>query len=244
MITMSKKMKRKYTQMGRVKEMKNGQWCIITDYRNNKDIDVQFEDGTIVNNRTLNKFNRGEIENPNYITVAHNMSTAEALTFLVLKEYFPSIVKHYTPNDGQNWFTSNVDMFIPEKGIAIEVDEYATHRLDLERFNKKENLITNSNKINKVCTIAERGCLNHIYAKNDIYEMSKDSHNFSSDKVSDEYKGNYFEELELVIELLLLSLGVETSVMFTEQMVIDVMSKKNKLKSYREYLADVNKAVA
>ena len=43
----------------------NGQDMEIIAYRNRKDIDVRFEDGTIVCNRTYNKFLEGCIENPN-----------------------------------------------------------------------------------------------------------------------------------------------------------------------------------
>jgi hypothetical protein len=41
----------------------------IIAYRNNKDIDVQFIDGTIVTNREYSKFKNGQIKNPNYASV-------------------------------------------------------------------------------------------------------------------------------------------------------------------------------
>lgn len=45
--------------------MKNGMETTIIAYRNNKDIDVQFKDGTIVTHRVYNNFKNGYIRNPN-----------------------------------------------------------------------------------------------------------------------------------------------------------------------------------
>ena len=44
---------------------KNGQIITIIEYRNSKDIDIQFEDGTIVKNKSYNDFKKGMIKNPN-----------------------------------------------------------------------------------------------------------------------------------------------------------------------------------
>lgn len=45
----------------------NGQVMTIIEYRRNDDIDIQFEDVTIVKNRTYRRFKEGKIKNPNYI---------------------------------------------------------------------------------------------------------------------------------------------------------------------------------
>ena len=45
----------------------NGQVMTIIGYINGNDIDIQFEDGTIVKNRTYRRFKEGKIKNPNYI---------------------------------------------------------------------------------------------------------------------------------------------------------------------------------
>ena len=44
----------------------NGQKMRIIEYRKAEDIDVQFEDGTIVKNRKFKEFEKGKILNPNY----------------------------------------------------------------------------------------------------------------------------------------------------------------------------------
>lgn len=52
-------------------EALNNQGCMMTiiAYRNAKDIDVQFEDGTIVTNKEYKNFKNGEIKNLNYASV-------------------------------------------------------------------------------------------------------------------------------------------------------------------------------
>lgn len=52
-------------------EALNNQGCMMTviAYRNHKDIDVQFEDGTIVTNREYGDFKKGSIKNPNYASI-------------------------------------------------------------------------------------------------------------------------------------------------------------------------------
>lgn len=41
----------------------------IIDYRNCTDLDIQFEDGTIVKNRAYKEFNNGCVSNPNHVTI-------------------------------------------------------------------------------------------------------------------------------------------------------------------------------
>lgn len=58
--------KNKYACIGRTNRAKNGQIMTIIDYRNCHNLDVQFDDGTIVLNKSLYNFNLGRISNPNY----------------------------------------------------------------------------------------------------------------------------------------------------------------------------------
>ena len=53
-------------KIGEVTVATNGMKMKIIAYHNCKNIDVQFEDGTIVYNKTYNKFKSGNIANPNY----------------------------------------------------------------------------------------------------------------------------------------------------------------------------------
>lgn len=53
-------------RVGEVRIAKNGMKMKIINYRNANDIDVMFEDGTIVNNKTYDSFKVGYIQNPNF----------------------------------------------------------------------------------------------------------------------------------------------------------------------------------
>ena len=57
------------SRLGETVTANNGQKMTIVAYRNSKDVDVQFEDGTIVTNKNYHNFQVGEIWNPNCATV-------------------------------------------------------------------------------------------------------------------------------------------------------------------------------
>lgn len=52
-------------RIGESHKMNNGQMATIIDYHSSLNVDVQFEDGTIVTNKLYCNFRRGEIKNPN-----------------------------------------------------------------------------------------------------------------------------------------------------------------------------------
>lgn len=56
----------KESRTGETKIMNFGMKATIINYNNNKDIDVQFEDGTIVKHRSYLHFKKGSIGHPNY----------------------------------------------------------------------------------------------------------------------------------------------------------------------------------
>lgn len=47
------------------KYMINGMFAIVKDYKDSKHIDIEFEDGTLVEDRDYNAFKKGLISNPN-----------------------------------------------------------------------------------------------------------------------------------------------------------------------------------
>lgn len=49
---------------GEVRRSNNGRLMKVVAYRSSKDIDIQFEDGTLVCNKTYNNFRTGKINNP------------------------------------------------------------------------------------------------------------------------------------------------------------------------------------
>lgn len=63
------KLRYKQTRIGETNTATNGQKMTIIAYRKNKDLDVQFEDGTIVTNKSYDGFQKGQIKNPNCETI-------------------------------------------------------------------------------------------------------------------------------------------------------------------------------
>lgn len=68
-----KVVKTKPSKVGETIIANNGQKMTIISYRSYKDIDVQFEDGTIITNRRYQHFKNGEINNPNCMTMSNNI---------------------------------------------------------------------------------------------------------------------------------------------------------------------------
>ena len=60
----------KSSRVGQTSVAHNGMLMTILEYRGTKDIDVQFEDGTIVKNTTYQSFKIGSIKNPNFVKLA------------------------------------------------------------------------------------------------------------------------------------------------------------------------------
>lgn len=60
-----KKQRLPVLHVGDSKKMNNGMIATIKEYRSSASLDVQFEDGTVVKNRTANAFRSGQIRNPN-----------------------------------------------------------------------------------------------------------------------------------------------------------------------------------
>ena len=59
-------------RLGETRMMNCGMEATITRYENNMDIDVRFEDGTVVKHRGYGDFKKGKIANPNIKTSAEN----------------------------------------------------------------------------------------------------------------------------------------------------------------------------
>lgn len=56
----------KIDRLGETNITKNGQAMTIIEYRKYNDIDIQFEDGTIVKNKGYKDLKKRMIKNPNY----------------------------------------------------------------------------------------------------------------------------------------------------------------------------------
>lgn len=58
-------MRKQIDRIGETRIMNCGMKATIIKYRTCLDIDIQFEDGTIVKHRTYDNFKKGTISNPN-----------------------------------------------------------------------------------------------------------------------------------------------------------------------------------
>ncbi len=56
-----------YSKKGEERVMRNGQSAVVIEYRKERDIDIMFEDGTIVEHIVYGNFKKGLISNPNVV---------------------------------------------------------------------------------------------------------------------------------------------------------------------------------
>ena len=106
-------------RIGETNITNNGQTMTIIGYRKYTDIDVQFEDGTIVKNKSYSCFKKGEIKNPNY--VISGISYNELFCFEQLEQFgFKKSEKGELKHLGLSRF--ELDLYNPELKIGIEYD--------------------------------------------------------------------------------------------------------------------------
>ena len=74
----------KTERVGEVRRANNGQLMKIIGYKNANNIDIQFEDGTIVKDRTYKMFKKGGIKNPN---ITDRRKRRVSGTDILLSEY-------------------------------------------------------------------------------------------------------------------------------------------------------------
>ena len=72
------KSKEKY-RVGLTKKMNCGMVATIITYRNSSDIDVQFENGEIVTNRSFSSFQRGAISTPSIMSTKHRLGETKKM---------------------------------------------------------------------------------------------------------------------------------------------------------------------
>ena len=104
------------SRLGKRRRANNGQIMQIVEYRGSKDIDVEFEDGTIIKNVDYNRFLKGKLRNPNYSPYEdkHLGETNTAKCGLKMK-----IVKY------NNYYDIDVEF---EDGYKVEHTQYPNFR--------------------------------------------------------------------------------------------------------------------
>lgn len=81
--------------VGKTNKAKNGQTMTIIKYRSATDIDVQFEDGTIIRHKTYDSFKLGNIKNPNKPTAYKPNFKDRTGDHIFTKEGFDAVISEY-----------------------------------------------------------------------------------------------------------------------------------------------------
>ena len=195
--------------------MNNGQQATCIAYRNARDIDIQFEDGTIVEHKNKAEFIRGEIGNPNFTA----LSLPQRIIFECLKHYFNDVKICFRPDWLKNTktnFNLEIDIWIPSKKFGIEYDGYPWHESETELSKLKYNLVCHSNEIVKLYSFIEAGCKIHESSKHINFLMKCNSH---SNKIE------YYKELEYYINELLNMLGINDNIILSNDFLNDIKTK-------------------
>ena len=99
-----------------------GQKMTIIKYVSADDIDVQFEDGTIVKHKAYYHFKNGSIANPNYKNFAHTSLNEYAILYYLQKYGFIKANQGSLKHLG--FGKMELDCYHPTLNIAIEYDGY------------------------------------------------------------------------------------------------------------------------
>ena len=196
-------------------EQKCGMKATCIAYRNARDIDIQFEDGTIVEHKNKAEFIRGEIGNPNFTA----LSLPQRIIFECLKHYFNDVKICFRPDWLKNTktnFNLEIDIWIPSKKFGIEYDGYPWHESETELSKLKYNLVCHSNEIVKLYSFIEAGCKIHESSKHINFLMKCNSH---SNKIE------YYKELEYYINELLNMLGINDNIILSNDFLNDIKKK-------------------
>lgn len=131
-------------QLKKTNIMNNGMKAKIINYRTSKDIDIQFEDNTIVYNKSYYDFLKGSIGHPiksisgisyNEIIVSHYLSK------MGFKKYPKGSLKDL------GFGNMELDLYNPDMKIAIEYDGGFNHSKERD---KQKNEICKKNKIHLI----------------------------------------------------------------------------------------------
>ena len=126
--------------------MNNGQKCKIIAYRKSRDIDVQFEDGTIVTHKFYDAFITGHIrnpniKNPNYKSIKNKFKERMKETRIMNNGMKATIIDYRNTND--------IDVQFEDKTVVTNVSYGSFLRGNIRNpnINKNSNMHKNKEKI-------------------------------------------------------------------------------------------------
>ena len=196
--------------------MGNGQEAVCIKDNGCSNIDIQFEDGTIVYGKRREAFLRGQVKNPN----RYAGSFPELLVYESIKKYFKDVKRSYRPKWLINPETGKrleIDIWIPSKKVGIEYDGSKWHEKESVRSESKARIIADKNEIDKLITILEKGSIEHNSSKHINYKLNFDSNNY--DELMPELH-------ECIIDILKLLDIVNPEIDFSEE-TLDEIRRRN-----------------
>lgn len=113
-----KKYKQRANHINETKIMHCGMNAKIIDYKNSSDIDVQFEDGTIVKNKQYSSFKIGTIENPNCKTKRKTLKDIRIGEVKIMNNGHPAKIVSYRTS-------ADLDVSFGD-GIIVEHTTYSS----------------------------------------------------------------------------------------------------------------------
>lgn len=195
---------------GEVGIMNNGIAAKIIRYGTGVDIDVEFDDGTVVKNKNYSDFKRGNIAHPCF-----RSSLPQQYCYYMLSKYIPDIQYNIRPNWLRNTKSGRsyeLDMYFyfGTMKVGIEYDGCG-NRQHLEENNSSKNkydlissvLEDDKKPLDYLIQICEAGTISYSHKSDKIihYGLSKSSSNGYKDY------GLLMKELSVVLEEILIWLG-------------------------------------
>ncbi len=200
--------------LGQEMLMNNGMKAVCIAYRGWADIDIRFEDGTIVQHKKKSVFLDGRIQSPTW----WEKSFPQRVVYECLIKYYPNAIFNYRPSFLKNKASGlnlEIDIWIPELSSAIEYDGFPWHSKETSRSKKKYELILKSEEIKKVYTFIEKGCIEHISPKHTNIK-------FDSAQIS-----SHYDKLEAAINELFALLGINGSITLDDDALNSIREKCN-----------------
>lgn len=171
----------KIDRTGETKRAVNGMLMTIIEYRKSNDIDIQFEDGTIVRNRTISDFNRGLIKYPTKLKYIGNENINKQGRHMKIVDYKNNKEVTIQFDDGTTI----------KRSLKSFVNGAVMHPKDIKSKNKKEKVPTEAE-------IAEKEFREELKKKCELagikYDTAMHYHRKHSDLSVDDIINRYNEQ--------------------------------------------------
>ena len=228
--------------IGETNRATNGMLITIIAYRKSKDIDVQFEDGTIVRNKCIGDFNRGLIKYPTKLKYIGSENINKQGRHMKIIEY-----------------KNNKEVIIQfDDGITIKrslesfVNRVAKHPNDIKSRNKKEKILTEAEiaekefrkELKEKCELAgiKYDTALYCHRKHDSLSVDDIISKYSEHHTKETYNGKSIRQAckDLGINIGTVYKLKSSNKELSYTSIIDRLVEKNKKKSFAELCREHN----